>query len=135
MNEKQALAGFAAISQETRLRIIRLLVVAGADGMAAGAITEALGETAASRISFHLSHLEHADLVTSRRDGRSIIYSAIFPALSDLVAFLMRDCCQGHCKVCDQAIELFSKCRGRPTPALDKNMHGVKKRRQPKAST
>ncbi len=135
MNEKQALDAFASISQETRLRIIRLLVVAGADGMAAGAITEALGGATASRISFHLSHLEHAGLIASRREGRSIIYSAIFPALSDLVAFLMRDCCQGQCKVCDQAIELFSKCRGRPTPAFDKNMHGVKKRRQPKAST
>lgn len=69
MDEKQALAGFAAISQETRLRIIRLLVVAGADGMAAGAITEELGEAAASRVSFHLSHLEHAGLITSRREG------------------------------------------------------------------
>ena len=114
MNEKQALDGFAAIAQETRLRIIRLLVTAGADGMAAGAITQAIAGASAPRVSFHLTHLEPAGLVTSRRDGRSIIYSAIFPALSDLVAFLMRDCCQGHCEVCDRAIDLFAKCTGRP---------------------
>lgn len=115
MKEQAALAAFGAISQETRLRIVRLLVVAGADGMAAGAIGEALGGAASSRVSFHLSQLEHTGLVKSRREGRSIIYSAVFPALSDLVAFLMHDCCQGHCAYCDQAIALFAKCEGRPT--------------------
>ena len=91
MDEKLALSAFAAISQATRLRIIRRLVVAGADGMAAGAIAEALGGAASSRMSFHLGQLERAGLVESRREGRSIIYSAVFPALSDLVAFLMHD--------------------------------------------
>jgi DNA-binding transcriptional ArsR family regulator len=115
MNEQQALDGFAALSQETRLRIVRLLVKAGADGLAAGAIAAALENCSASRVSFHLNHLEHSGLIESRREGRSIIYSAIFPALSDLVAFLMRDCCEGHCEVCDRAIKLFAQCRGRPT--------------------
>lgn len=115
MGEKQALDSFSAISQETRLRIIRMLVVAGADGMAAGTIAEQLGGCTASRLSFHLSQLEHAGLVESRREGRSIIYSVIFSALSDLVAFLMHDCCQGHCKYCDRAIALFAKCEGRPS--------------------
>jgi len=114
MQETEALAAFAAISQETRLRIIRRLVVVGADGMSAGAIGEAVGASA-SGLSFHLNHLEHAGLIESRRKGRSIIYSAIFPALFDLVAFLMRDCCEGHCEVCDQAISLFARCTGRPT--------------------
>ena len=114
MDEKQALDGFAAIAQETRLRIIRLLVTAGADGMAAGAITAALAGASAPRVSFHLNHLENAGLVQSRREGRSIIYSAVFPALSDLVAFLMHDCCAGHCEVCDRAIALFTRCTGRP---------------------
>ncbi|MBB3947648.1 DNA-binding transcriptional ArsR family regulator [Rhizobium skierniewicense] len=114
MEEKRALDAFAAIAQETRLRIIRLLVTVGADGMAAGAITQALETASAPRVSFHLNHLEHAGLIESRREGRSIIYSAIFPALSDLVAFLMRDCCSGHCEVCDRAIDLFAKCTGRP---------------------
>lgn len=115
MGEQQALASFAAISQETRLRIIRMLVVAGADGLAAGAIAEQLGGEAPSRVSFHLNQLEQAGLIESRRDGRSIIYSVIFSTLSDLVAFLMHDCCQGHCKYCDRAIALFEKCEGRPS--------------------
>lgn len=115
MQEKQALTSFAAISQETRLRIIRMLVVAGADGMAAGAIGDKLGGAASSRVSFHLTHLENAGLIESRRDGRSIIYSVVWSTLSDLVAFLMHDCCQGHCKYCDRAITLFAKCEGRPT--------------------
>lgn len=115
MNEANALVAFAALSQETRLRIVRMLVTAGANGMAAGAIAAALGGAAASRVSFHLSHLEHAGLIVRRREGRSIIYSAIFPTLSDLVAFLMRDCCEGHCEVCDRAIVLFAQCTGRPT--------------------
>ncbi len=117
MQENQALDAFSAISNQTRLRIVRMLVVAGADGRSAGAIGEALGGAPASRLSFHLGQLEKAGLVESRREGRSIIYSAIFPALSDLVAFLMRDCCEGHCAVCDKAIELFAKCTGRPTGA------------------
>ncbi|MCF1469886.1 helix-turn-helix transcriptional regulator [Agrobacterium vitis] len=121
MNEKSALSGLAAIAQETRLRIIRLLVTAGADGMAAGAITEALATASAPRVSFHLTHLEHAGLIESRRDGRSIIYSAVFPALSDLVAFLMKDCCSGHCEVCDRAIALFAKCTGRPQRVAEPN--------------
>lgn len=115
MKEQQAVDGFGAIAQETRLRIVRMLVVAGADGMPAGAIAEQLSGAASSRVSFHLSSLERAGLITGRREGRSIVYSAVFTALSDLVAFLMHDCCQGHCKYCDRAIALFAKCEGRPS--------------------
>lgn len=117
MNESQILKGFAAIAQETRLRIIRLLVTAGAGGLPSGVIAEALHGASPQRASFHLKELEIAGLVESRRKGKSIVYSAIFPALADLVGFLMRDCCGGHCAYCDQAIELFNKCTGRPTNA------------------
>ncbi|MDQ0325852.1 DNA-binding transcriptional ArsR family regulator [Rhodopseudomonas julia] len=110
MREEDALNAFAALSQETRLRIVRLLVSAGPGGMAAGAIGEAMGGASSSRMSFHLSHLEQAGLVTSRREGRSIVYSATLATLSDLVEFLMRDCCQGHPEVCDPAIAGLSTC-------------------------
>ncbi|MFJ7352759.1 ArsR/SmtB family transcription factor [Phyllobacterium sp. NPDC097923] len=100
MNEMQALDAFASLSQETRLRIVRLLVIAGPDGMPAGAVGDAMGASS-SRISFHLSHLERAGLIQSRREARSIIYSAVYPALSGLIEFLMRDCCQGRCDPAD----------------------------------
>lgn len=108
MNETSALAAFAALSQETRLRILRLLVTAGPDGMAAGALGQGIGGASSSRLSFHLAHLEHAGLVTSRRDGRFVIYAAAFPALSGLIAFLMRDCCQGRPEICASALEAAS---------------------------
>ena len=78
--------------------------------MAAGAIGAALDGSASSRVAFHLNHLQQAGLIVSRREGRSIIYSAIFPALSDLVAFLMRDCCQGHPEVCNPAVATLAAC-------------------------
>jgi DNA-binding transcriptional ArsR family regulator len=109
MNEKQAIAAFTALSQETRLRIVRLLVTAGPEGLPAGAIGEAMGASS-SRMSFHLSHLENAGLVESRREGRSIIYNATYPALSGLIAFLMRDCCQDHPEVCQPALAALSCC-------------------------
>lgn len=115
MNEDQALQGFAAISNSDRLRIIRMLVVKGSDGMAAGAIATALDDAQPSRVSFHLKELEQSGLVVGRKEGRSVIYSADFPVLSDLVAFLMHDCCEGHCVYCDRAIKLFAQCTGRPT--------------------
>lgn len=95
MHERQALDAFAALAQETRLRIIRLLVKAGREGMSAGAIGEAMDSASSSRMSFHLSHLEQAGLVEFRREGRSIIYSAALVTLSNLVEFLMRDCSRG----------------------------------------
>ena len=117
MNEPQALAAFAAMSQETRLRVVRLLVQAGPDGMAAGAIGEALGGATTSRLSFHLTHLEHAGLIQSRREGRYIIYSAVYPALAGLVGFLLKDCCQGHSEICAPAVEALT-CACGCNPAL-----------------
>ncbi|MFP4098761.1 MAG: ArsR/SmtB family transcription factor [Alphaproteobacteria bacterium] len=83
---------FAALSQETRLRAFRLLVSAGEEGLPAGALSEALG-VPHNTMSFHLNHLSNANIVTSRREGRSIIYSANFPLVRDLIRFMVRDCC------------------------------------------
>ncbi|WP_331371277.1 ArsR/SmtB family transcription factor [Sinorhizobium chiapasense] len=95
MEERQALMSFAALSQETRLGIVRTLVVAGPGGMAAGAIAEKMS-VSPSNVSFHLKELERAGLIAQRRESRSIVYSASYDALSGLVTFLMEDCCSGH---------------------------------------
>ena len=87
MNELQATQSFAALSQETRLRIIRTLVQAGDEGVAAGVLAEQVGVTA-SNVSFHLKELLRAGLVSMRREARSIIYAAEYPAL------LLFDCLQ-----------------------------------------
>jgi len=102
LDEQQALDAFGALSQQTRLQMVRALVVAGPAGLAAGSVGEAVGASSSSA-SFHLSNLERAGLVTSRREARSIIYSANYEALSGLVAFLMMDCCQGHPDICTPA--------------------------------
>jgi DNA-binding transcriptional ArsR family regulator len=109
IDETQALDAFGALSQPTRLQMIRALVVAGTEGMAAGDLAESTG-TSPSGASFHLAHLERAGLVKSRRVARSIIYAADYDALADLVEFLMRDCCQGHPKVCAPASEVAMSC-------------------------
>lgn len=99
MDERQALAAFGALSQETRLRILRMLVVAGPEGLAAGTVADK-ADVSASNVSFHLKELERAGLVGARRDSRSIIYSAEYDALSGLIRFLMEDCCSGHPEIC-----------------------------------
>lgn len=109
MDESQALDAFGALSQETRLRMVRALVTAGPEGLAAGAIGHAVG-VSSSGASFHLAHLERAGLIGSRREARSIIYTARYDALSGLVDFLMRDCCQGHPAICAPAVDALSSC-------------------------
>ena len=110
MDERQALDAFTALGQETRLRIVRLLVQAGPEGIAAGAISEAVGASA-STASFHLAHLERAGLIASRREARSIIYSAAYDGLSGLVRFLMADCCAGRPEVCAPVLaSLAARC-------------------------
>jgi len=109
MIERQALSAFAALSQETRLRILRLLVVAGDAGLAAGAIAEQVA-VSASNVSFHLKELERAGLLRARRDGRSIIYCADYAGISDLIRFLLEDCCSGHPEICLPAAAAAACC-------------------------
>lgn len=109
LDETQALGIFAALSQATRLQMVRDLVVAGPSGLPAGAIAEKV-DTSSSGASFHLSQLEQAGLVTSQREGRSIIYSANYEALSGVIEFLMRDCCQGHPDVVAGASAAAAAC-------------------------
>lgn len=95
MDERQALSSFAALSQGTRLAIVRALVVAGSEGLSAGVIAERMG-VSATNVSFHLKELERSGLISQRRESRLIIYSASYESLADLVKFLMEDCCAGH---------------------------------------
>jgi DNA-binding transcriptional ArsR family regulator len=94
METKNAVTALAALAQESRLAIFRLLVQAGPTGLAAGKIGEALG-IAPSSLSFHLKELAHANLVASRQESRYIIYAANFPAMNELLGFLTENCCCG----------------------------------------
>jgi DNA-binding transcriptional ArsR family regulator len=111
MNESQALPAFAALSQDTRLRIVRRLVQAGAEGLSAGTVAEAVGASP-SNISFHLKELERAGLVTARREARSIYYRADYKVLGELIRFLMEDCCAARPEVCGPIYE--NPCCGQP---------------------
>ena len=94
MQTQYALAALAALAQESRLAIFRLLVQAGPDGLAASKIAEHLG-IAPSSLSFHLKELSHAQLVTARQEGRFIIYAAQMDSMNALIGFLTENCCGG----------------------------------------
>ena len=95
MEETQAIDVLHALSQETRLRIVRYLVDCGDDGASAGEIGKVVDATS-SRASFHLSALENAGVITSKRQSRSIIYRVSFECLGHVISFLLNDCCGAH---------------------------------------
>ena len=95
MESQKVIAALAALAQEHRLKLFRLLVQAGEEGMAAGAIAQALG-VPNSTLSFHLAQLSRAGLICQRRQHRSIVYSANYAAMNGMVGFLTENCC-GAC--------------------------------------
>ena len=94
MRAENAVDALAALAQEHRLALFRLLVQAGDKGMAAGTIAEKLGVPNSS-LSFHLTQLRNAGLILQERQHRSLIYRANYPATNALVAYLMENCCGG----------------------------------------
>lgn len=94
MEKIDAVAALAALAQDNRLDVFRLLVQAGPEGMPAGAVAEAL-DLAPNTLTFHFDRLRMAGLVSARRDGRSIIYAAQFDTMNALVGFLTENCCGG----------------------------------------
>lgn len=120
MNTENALSAFAALSQETRLQIFRLLVEYGGSGAPAGTLGERLN-VPANTLSFHLSHLARAGLVQQERRGRSIIYRADFAFFTGLIRFMAENCCRSDvAQVRDDAqsgcavIELAACCAPAP---------------------
>ncbi|AYV48959.1 transcriptional regulator [Caulobacter flavus] len=108
MESKAAVNMLSALGHEGRLAIFRLLVKAGPVGIAAGDIARTLNVLPNS-LSANLNVLSHADLITSRREGRSIIYSADYGAMSGLLGFLMEDCCNGSPQICAPLSAIVAK--------------------------
>ena len=94
MEKPELIAALAALAQDNRIDVFRLLVQAGPDGLAAGQVAEALG-LAPNTLSFHFDRLRNAELVTVRRVGRSMIYAARFDTMRGLVNYLTENCCAG----------------------------------------
>jgi len=95
MKESQAVEAFSALSEPTRLQMLRYLVQQGPEGAPAGQISDAVGASS-SRASFHLAALTRAGLLTSTKQSRQVIYRANFAGLGALLMFLLEDCCGGH---------------------------------------
>ena len=109
MDKKLSLAALAALGQETRLDIFRLLVRAGAQGVPAGEIASRLGAVQ-NTTSAHLKILHHAGLVRTEREGRIVRYLADMSGFRDLLAYLMEDCCRGSPQMCRPVIDAVT-CR------------------------
>ncbi len=99
MTDADAVEALGALANDHRLKLFRLLVREGPPGLAAGAIARELG-IAPSALSFHLSALERAGLLTSRRAGRNVIYAIAVDAVRGLIGFLTEDCCHGQPELC-----------------------------------
>lgn len=114
MNERQALDALAALSQDTRLAIVRQLVQAGSAGRPAGEIADAL-DVRQNTLSTHLQKLESAGLLSRTRQGRRILYAARYDTLRELVLYLLQDCCGGRADVCNAVSEsLLQSCAAKP---------------------
>ncbi len=121
MESFTAIRMLSALGHEARLAIYRLLTKAGAEGLAAGVIARTLNVLPNS-LSANLNILSHAGLITSRREGRSIIYAADYDAMSGILGFLLEDCCDGAPEVCgplsaalERATSCASACAPRPS--------------------
>ena len=99
MKKPDALAALAALAQDNRLDVFRLLVEAGPQGLPAGSVAQAL-KLAPNTLSFHFDRLRDAGLVTVRRDGRSMIYAARYDTMNALLRYLTENCCQGRAEDC-----------------------------------
>ena len=109
MEMTTAVTALSALAHPGRLDVFRLLVRAGPEGVAAGDIARATGSLA-NTLSTNLGILAGAGLVTSRREGRSIVYAAGYGRMGELLAFLVEDCCCGRAEICTPLAEVASRC-------------------------
>lgn len=107
MEQSGAVISFSALGQQTRLEVFRLLVRAGREGLPAGTMAERLG-IPANTLSSHLAVLQAAGLLTQRRNGRSLIYSADMAELRSLLGWLLHDCCGGRLDECSPLAEYIT---------------------------
>jgi DNA-binding transcriptional ArsR family regulator len=108
MESQAAVAALAALAHPGRLEVFRLLVRAGPEGVAAGEIARTTGSLP-NTLSANLNVLAGAGLVTSRREGRSIIYAAGYDRMRQLLAFLMEDCCGGNAEICAPLVAIAER--------------------------
>src|SRR5579863_7583949 len=99
MEKTDVVTALAALAQDNRLDVFRLLVQAGVEGMPAGAVADALG-LAPNTLTFHFDRLRQAGLVTVRREGRSMIYVAHYEVMNEIIAYLTENCCGGAPEQC-----------------------------------
>lgn len=111
METSSAVAALSALAHPGRLEVYRLLIKAGDPGLAAGEIARTTGSLP-NTLSANLNILSGAGLVRSRREGRSIIYTAAYERMRDLLGFLMEDCCNGDPEICGPVAEIAARaCR------------------------
>ncbi len=120
MKKSSVVTSLGALAQETRLDIFRLLVQKGPEGMPAGEIGQRLVQPSPT-LSFHLNQLRFAGLVTSRRESRSIIYSANFKVMSELLGYLTENCCGGQKELCTPSATSESAPACAAQPASKRN--------------
>jgi DNA-binding transcriptional ArsR family regulator len=108
MESNIAIRRLSALAQNSRLAVFRLLIKAGPDGVPAGEIARTLDITP-NTLSAQLTILANAGMVTGRRDGRSIIYAADYDGMSELLVYLMEDCCQARPEVCAPLVEVAAR--------------------------
>jgi DNA-binding transcriptional ArsR family regulator len=125
MESKQAVNALAALAQENRLAIFRLLVERGPSGVSAGEIGAEL-KIAPATLSFHLKELSHADLAVARQDGRYIFYSANFERMNALVGFLTENCCARDGVSCAPGTVCAPVSGASPAPVARAKRKGVK---------
>ncbi len=113
MEPKDAVAALSALAHGSRLSVFRMLMQAGAEGIAAGEIARRL-DVPPNTLSANLNILSHAGLIENRREGRTVIYTARYVQMTELLEFLIHDCCSGQPEICAPLADVVLRSRCLP---------------------